>query len=217
MNQEPDHRLLRRALDGCTDELPALVRRFSPIIQARTVRVLGRLHHLDQRRTRQEVEEFVQHVFLSLFDDDAAALRSWRPEGGLSLDNWIGLIAERQVLSLVRTRKRNPWTEDPVPAEDLDGVVQSPGPEAQAVGRDLQEQLLDRIQERLSPLGWQLFGLLYIQELSVNEAAVHAGMSHEAIYAWRSRLRRLAREMYQELLSETKITPRIPLREAGNS
>jgi hypothetical protein len=63
--------------------------------------------------------------------------------------------------------------------------------------------LLDRLREELSPLGWRLFDLLFIRELSLPEVKAESGLSDDAVYAWRSRLRRLA----QRLLAEMSGTP----------
>ncbi|MCH9648987.1 MAG: sigma-70 family RNA polymerase sigma factor [Deltaproteobacteria bacterium] len=217
MNAEPpapitesDAALLQLALSGRSDYLGKLVERWTPVIQARVVRVLKRQGYAGGPRIQQEVEEFVQQVFVSLFESRGEALRAWKPERGLSLDNWVGLIAERQVLSLVRTRKRNPWTEEPVVMAELDGASQEPGPEDQALSRDVLGRLLDRLQERVSPLGWRLFQLLFLQELEIEEIAQRTNLTAAAIYAWRSRLRRLARSLRSEILSETEVPSRIP-------
>lgn len=207
---ETDVHVLEQALSGNPEVLPSLVDRWTPVIQARVVRVLKRGGYMNDSRTRQEIEEFVQQVFVSLLESHGKALRAWQPERGLSLDNWVGLLAERQVLSLVRTRKRNPWTEEPVVADELDRSSNQPGPEAETLSRDALGRLLNRLQIRLSPLGWRLFRLLYLEELSVAAAADQCGLSMAATYAWRSRLRRTALELHSDLMSKTTARPRKP-------
>jgi RNA polymerase sigma-70 factor, ECF subfamily len=59
--------------------------------------------------------------------------------------------------------------------------------------------LLDRLREKLSPLGQRLFELLFVQEMSPEETMAATGLSADAVYAWRSRLRRLARKLLAEL------------------
>jgi len=56
--------------------------------------------------------------------------------------------------------------------------------------------------EELSPLAWHLFDLIYLQQLSVADVIAATGMSADAVYAWRSRLARLARERYSEITGE---------------
>ncbi len=210
MTGENDVHVLEQALSGKPEALPPLVDRWTPVIQSRVVRVLRRSGYINDARTHQEIEEFVQQVFVSLLEGQGKALRAWQPERGLSLDNWVGLLAERKVLSLVRTRKRNPWTEEPVVADALDRSSDHPDPEAEALSRDALGRLLDRLKIRLSPLGWRLFEILYLEEQSVAAAADQCGLTMAAAYAWRSRLRRTATELHADLMSKAATRPRNP-------
>src|SRR5687768_1618744 len=69
------------------------------------------------RDLRQEVEDLTQEVFVALFADDARALRLWDPARGASLANFVGLLAEREVASILRSGRRSPWTEDPTASD----------------------------------------------------------------------------------------------------
>ncbi len=143
-----------------------------------------------------------QEVFLVLFNEDARILRSWNPERGLSLENFVGFVTERQVVSILRTGKRNPWKEDPTLTEQLDRTDPAAGPEDTVAGRHVLRQLLRRLEEQLSPLGRQLFDLIYLREKTVAEIRQETGLRSDAVYAWRSRLRRLARKLLTEMMSE---------------
>ena len=201
---EPDSpEALKLALTGDAASLWTIVDSWAPVVQARVVRVLNRQGYRRGPRIRQEVEDLVQEVFVSLFEKDARALRSWKPEGRLSLQNWVGLIAEQQVTMILRTRKRNPWTEDPTPIGRLDRPAESANPQDVTIAADKLERLLDLLQEELSPLGWTLFKKLYVEEASVAEVVNALGMSREAVYAWRSRLRRTSRQLRARLMSES--------------
>ncbi|HET9227380.1 MAG TPA: hypothetical protein VFR31_11985, partial [Thermoanaerobaculia bacterium] len=123
----------------------------------------------------------------------------WQAERGLSLENFVGLVAERQVVSFLRSGKRNPWKEDPSPVEELDEPAMESGPEEVAASREQLGLLLDRLREKLTPLGYQIFLLLFVQELSIPEIMAATGLSADAVYAWRSRLRRLARQLLAEV------------------
>lgn len=177
------------------------VRRMTPVVQARVARKL--LSFRDRsaagRDVRQEVEDLTQEVFLALFADDARVLKSWRPERGLSLANFVGLVAERLAVSILRSPRRSPWSGDPTLDETLDAFGTAPSAEREAVSRDTLARLLDRLDEELSPLGRQLFDLLLVQEVPVDEATARTGLSSDALYTWRSRLRRVARRLLSEL------------------
>lgn len=209
MSNMVDATLLESALAGDSPALAAVVDGWTPIVQARVVRVLSRRGYRNSPRIRQEIEDFVQEVFVALFENEARALRSWKPTGGLSLNNWVGLIAERQVLTILRTGKRNPWTEEPTPIETLDMPTQSRDPQAVAIASDKFGRLLERLQEELSPLGWTLFTKLYVEEASVDTVVEAFEMTADAVYAWRSRLRRTARRLERDLMSEERTSDRI--------
>ena len=198
--------LVRSALAGDPTALNRLVAVLTPVVQARVARTLMAHRFLlaGGRDMRQEVEDLSQDVFLELFSRDAHVLRSWQAELGLSLDNFVGMVAERKVWSFLRSGRRNPRKEDPsIPLEELKAEVPEPGPEKVAAGREHLALLLDRLREELSPLGWWLFELLFVQELSVNEVRDASGLSADAVYAWRSRLRSLARKLQAEMSGNT--------------
>src|ERR1043165_6392663 len=143
--------LLRRALEGDPTALTELVARLTPVIQARVTRTLLVRRSLlaGGRIVRQEVEDLSQDVWVLLFDRDARVLRSWDPERGLSLPNFVGLVAERDVSSYIRNGRRNPrkeelWMTD----EELDAVASDPGPAEIAISREKLSLLLDRLREK---------------------------------------------------------------------
>ncbi len=195
--------LVRRALARDPAAQTKLVAVLTPVIQARVTRtLLARRHRLAGGRVvRQDVEDHSQDVLLALFSRDAHVLRDWQPGRGLSLQNFVGLVAERQVLSFLRSRRRNySWKEDPIlTEEELERESPEIGPEDFAASRELLSLLLDRLREELSPLGWQMFELLFVQELSQAEVEAATGLSADAVYQWRRRLRLLARKLLAEI------------------
>lgn len=201
MDHEDSADLVHRALAGDPTALTRLVAGLTPVVQARVARtLLARRSRLGGGRdVRQEVEDLAQEVFLSLFSRDGRVLRAWDSERGLSLENFVGLVAERQVVSFLRSGKRNPWKEDPTAAEELEAAAPDQSPEQVTASREQLGLLLDRLREEVSPLGWRLFDLLFVRELSLPEVRAESGLSDDAVYAWRSRLRRLARRMLHEM------------------
>lgn len=211
MDAEDSVRLVREALAGDQAALTRLVAQLTPVIQARVARtLLARRSQLGgDRNVRQEVEDLTQDIFLSLFVKGGHVLRSWESGRGLSLKNFVGLVSERQVVSFLRSGKRNLWREEPFPLEDLDGAAAERGPEEVTASREQLRLLLERLREKLSPLGCHLFELLFVQELSVTETMANSGLSADAVYAWRSRLRNLAQDLQAELSGKAEL-PRKP-------
>ncbi|HEY0782630.1 MAG TPA: hypothetical protein VGE98_09260 [Thermoanaerobaculia bacterium] len=188
---------LHGALEGDEACCRRLVVALTPTIQSRVARTLrlccgGRT----AGRTRQQVEDLVQDIFCHLFANDGKVLRSWRPELGLSLVNFVGLVAKRQTLSVLRSPRRSPLTEDPTDPDDLDGPSGAASPEREVASREQLSLLLKKLREKLSDLGWTMFDLLFIQELDVDEVVQRTGQTPDAVYAWRSRLRQLARSLW---------------------
>jgi RNA polymerase sigma factor (sigma-70 family) len=191
---------IRRALAKDEAARDRLVRRLTPVIQKRVARglLLWRTGAAAGRNIRQEVEDLVQEIFLILFADEEKVLRSWQPDRGLGLLNFVGLVAERRTASFLRNVKWSPWTEDPTPPEDFTQASPESGPEEITASREQLSLLLRRLKEELSPLGWHLFDLLFLQELPIEEVARQTGMTPAAVYQWRSRLRRLASRLLDE-------------------
>lgn len=206
---------IENALNGQATLIGQLVDELTPIVQARVARTL--LRWGGGRDIRQEVEDFTQDVFLALFDEDGRILRGWQPDRGLSLQNYVGLVAERQSISILRSGKRSPWKEDPTLSDELDSIDQRDDPEQVAAARQKLRLLWWHMTEQLSPLGRQLFDLLFIQEKPVEEVVRITDMSPDSLYAWRSRLRRLAKKLAKEIhqmdeesLSDPTRRPRKP-------
>ncbi len=202
MNLEDTIALVERALAGDPAAQDQLVAMLTPVIHKRVSRTLlaRRSFLAGGRDLHQEVEDQVQEVLLKLFARDGHVLRSWQPERGLSLENFVGLVAEREVLSFLRSGPRNPRKEDSsFTAEELDTPTPDSNQEVRTASREFLSLLLDRLHEELSPLGWWLFQLFFVQDLSPAEVQEKTGLSAFAVYAWRSRLRRLAKKLRAEM------------------
>jgi RNA polymerase sigma-70 factor (ECF subfamily) len=194
--------LVHLALAGDAGGLRRFVDELTPIVQARVARALSRSRagRAQARSVEQEIEDLTQEVFVALFDDDARALRAWDPARGLSLPNFVGLVAEHQVATILRSGRRNPWKEEPTVNDDLDrsaGTVDDAAPRVES--RDFFARLLDRLRVELTPRGLELFGMLLVEGRSVEDACERTGMSADAVYAWRSRLGKIVRRLAAEM------------------
>ncbi|MEJ7732504.1 MAG: sigma-70 family RNA polymerase sigma factor [Polyangiaceae bacterium] len=193
----------------------------APLVQARVAKALLRRHRAGVRRAvREEVLDLTQEVFVALFERDGRLLRAWDPERGLSLPNFVGLIAEREVSSILRSGVRSPFALDDALTEDALEPLEAPmGVEADVASRETLEKLLDGLRARLSPLGLQMFRLLFVEERTVEEICESMRMRPDAVYAWRSRLTRLAVEIERDFagdgpgMSDPAHAPPIPDKE----
>jgi DNA-directed RNA polymerase specialized sigma24 family protein len=183
--------------------MQALFVHVAPIIQARVARALLRRSRTSSRDPRQELRDMVQEVFVSLLADDGKTLRAWRAERGMSLENFVGLVAERQVASILRTGKRSPWKDEPV--DDADLTLHAGSSDADgmaALSRDMLQVLLERLEEELTPKMLLLFRALWVEERPVAEICGMMEMQPDAVYAARSRITKRARAIAAELERE---------------
>ncbi len=191
---------VRAALAGDADAVAQLVDTITPIVQARVARALLRRPHA-RRDVRQEVADLTQDVFVALFSDDAKALRAWDPARGLSLLNFVGLLAERRVASLMRIKHHAAWLQEAAADTIEEGplTAATDAPESLVMSRLTVEHLLEALRASLSPRGLELFYRLYVDEQSVEDVCAATGLNVGAVYQWKRRLGRAARTALAEL------------------
>lgn len=188
------------AIDGVLAGDDAAIAQFvstmTPVIQARVSRCLMKGTPRDIRR---DVEDYSQDVYAHLFADNAKILRRFDSSQGLSLRNYVGMVAERRVISQLRSSKNNPWRENVSLENEPIPLCGRGSPEREASGQSTLDALLNHLRTTLSPLAWRLFQLLYVHDLSVTEVCAETDLTSDAVYAWRSRLRKAARNAQDQL------------------
>ena len=202
-----DQHLVDAALRGDSHSLQALFSHLLPIIRRRVELSLTRRRSGLQARYRQQCEDLVQEVVVRMLQHDGHVLRSWCPERGLSLSSFAGLLAEREVGMHLRSAKRSGRREDATEAERLQlawhaclqaRVASTVGPHGELENRELLRALLRELHTRLSEPGRRALRLLFVEDADIEHAAAITGWSRGALYAWRSRITRLAREIYAQ-------------------
>lgn len=197
--------LVLRALKGDRAAVRHLIGALTPVVQARVSRALWA--HRSQARgrdLRQETADLIQEVFVALFEKDGKALRAWDPDRGSNLQNFVGLIAERQVMSVLRSRRRNPWSEDPTEQQDMDIRPVAADAEERVASREQLSTLYARLRGQLTPRGLELFELHVVRGRGVPELSAAFDMTPDAIYAWKSRLKRTLKKLHEELKNERR-------------
>jgi DNA-directed RNA polymerase specialized sigma24 family protein len=198
-----DRRRVLAAIAGDELAIRDLVRELTPVIQSRVARVLVRTRGASAGSVlRQDVLDVSQQVFERLFADNGMILRTWNREAGLSLMAFVGLIAERDAVTVVRSRKLNPTTEAPTDDAALESTLAHVDIEGVMLTRSVVRVLVERLERALSPLGVRVFRALFVDERDVESAGKELGLSAEAIYQWRTRIRQTARQLAAELHHE---------------
>jgi DNA-directed RNA polymerase specialized sigma24 family protein len=201
MSHAQDRALVESALGGDAAATRALVERLVPAIEARVTYALSRYKRREQ--VAQVAPDLTQHVFLMLFEQNGRRLRAWQADLGASLSTFVGLIAEREVIAVLRRPRRNPWTEAPTEHDELARRVGVGGDEeAHVANRQLLDAVLDRTLARLDERGLVLFQRLVVEEADCGEVAREMKMTLAALYMWKSRFAKLAQEIADEIHQE---------------
>ncbi len=150
-----DLALLEGAFRGDEAMRTELVLRLLPTVEAR-VRATA-LRRRREHEVDQVAADMTQQLFLSLFENGARKLRAWNPARAASLPSFVGLIAEREVLSSLRRARRNPFKET---ATETGALELHLGPndrvEHLLMQRDFVDRVLDRALESLGTSGGSL-------------------------------------------------------------
>jgi RNA polymerase sigma factor (sigma-70 family) len=188
-----------RALGGDRRAMTALVKALRPVIQAAVGSALLKVMIGERRDPRQEVRDMVQDVFASLLAHDGRTLRAWDPGRGGSLPTFVGLVAHRHVAGMLRSKRRNPYTEPP--ASDVIELhsTEGTGIEPWMESREQLDHIYEGLEQQLGDRGLLLFEMLYVQERSVEEVMATTGMTRDAIYAWRSRVKKKVLELQRKI------------------
>ena len=179
-----------------------LVAYLMPVVHARATRVLlahGRGRAMSNLRAT--VEEYVQLVMGKVFTDRAHVLRLWSEDGGLSLKNWVGRFATLRCRDQVRSGKRDPWRHEATPPEHF--ARMAVGSNAVAVeAADFWQTVRSTVLEGQTEQGREMFRLLFEEDRSTEEIREATGLSSDAVFQWRRRLRVTIRKAWQAHVSE---------------
>lgn len=184
---DPDLRLLRRALAGHGAAMRRLVDRLLPVIRARVRRRIG--------GPPEQREDVVQDVWVYLLSDGGRVLRRFDPEKGSSLEGFVGMLTERQIIDLQRVARAAKRGADKVVHDDA-ALARAPDartPEEAAITADLVERLGAHLHQVLSGTGQLVFRLIYTDHCTPAEAAEAMGVKIQVVYNWQHRIRKEVR------------------------
>ena len=172
---------IRATLDGDTTAYGNIVRRYQNAIAARMWRFT---------RDRTELEELVHDVFVQAY----TSLKGFR--GSAPFEHWLNRIATRVGYRFWKDRQRR--REQAVPLEDWDLPAEGDDPMAAGEAAELVHSLLAQLpaRDRL------VLTLVYLEELSIAEAAERTGWSQTMVKVQAHR----ARKKLKALLDKQGLT-----------
>lgn len=188
--------LLRGCLAGDLQEVRRFVDTFTPLIRARARQVLfGARGGYGRLVSQQDLDDLVQSTFEVLFKDGARTLRNFDPSRGMSLDGYVGQIAQREAHNFMDRRRADKrgggQSEVPLDAGDalpLQVPSSLPGPDQQLESQGTLVALQSALFERLSEKGQLFFRLMFVEELETEEIVQSLGVTRDVVYTWRRRI-----------------------------
>jgi RNA polymerase sigma factor (sigma-70 family) len=197
---------IERATNGDGRAAAELVTALLPVIRRRVASALLKEEASWGRPVTVDVEDLTQEVLLALFADGGRILKAWAPERGLGFDQFVGFVARRHALSILRSGRKGPLNAHPTDPVDLENLP----PESRCRDalrstetRQSLERLTLELHRRLSPAGVDMFRRLFVEEESVSDIARTTGRSAESVYQWRARIRKAALEVRTSLPLES--------------
>jgi len=167
-----------------------------PILHVSLARLFLR-RGFDGQTSRDQAREACQEVYrVFLLEDRGSRARKWDPDRG-SFEHYIGLFANDFISGKLRKT-----TEVPLPGagDTTEIIVDDRSTTDEIVGsREIVSKVVHRLLEELEELGREMFQLLFVEHREVDEVCEQMGMTHDAVYQWRSRLVRRMRAIALDL------------------
>jgi RNA polymerase sigma-70 factor, ECF subfamily len=167
-----------------------LVRRYRPIILRCISGVLSR----SRITSGSDTEEVYAEVMASLWRDDMKKLRLHDPARGARLGSWLGLLAKNAAHDFLRSNARRNVTD---PVDDIGelGAADQASPLDEML-RDEHKARVERLLAEVTERDRELFVLIVLRGLSVDEVATAMGISPKTVYTKKHKLlHRLATRM----------------------
>jgi RNA polymerase sigma-70 factor (ECF subfamily) len=127
----------------------------------------------------EDVREIYAIFCLQLLANDKAKLRSYEPERGSRLGSWIGLLASHAAYDFLRTRRREPRTEDVFEAIELASDARDPHELCELRER---ARLAGALLESFSAKDREFMALYFGESLEPEAIAARMNISVKTVY-----------------------------------
>ncbi|MCH9683718.1 MAG: sigma-70 family RNA polymerase sigma factor [Deltaproteobacteria bacterium] len=155
--------------------------------------------HMGHDRSSNDRQDLLQDALVELFRSGAQELRRWSPQGGLSLEGFVRLIARRFVARkiVVKAQRRERFLSTAPDALDAVGPID--GLDDNLARQHDLDVVLRELHARMSDRDRVLFTRLFIEEQPSAAVAREVGMSIDALKKWRTRIYIRAQRIATEL------------------
>jgi RNA polymerase sigma-70 factor (ECF subfamily) len=187
--ESSDIDLVQRLLRGDTGARNAMLERLQPTVRQRVSRVLVRQGSV----SAYDANDLLQDVMILLLEKQERILGLWDPERGLSLDSFVGLVAQRTATTILRSGRKAGWAEHPTEGSALPVAIDLETPEHHIAQREELALIFARVRARLSARGVVLMEALLESPEAIELVRKRLQMSSAAVHSFRNRLRVLWR------------------------
>jgi RNA polymerase sigma factor (sigma-70 family) len=167
------------------------------------IRVCVRHSKINQHTLFYEDQDFVQEIWLRLLSDGGRILRQYNAARGTSFEQYISMIARREIGNLLRKERANKRSSrltvelkgnieaelSPYTADTADRYIES---------RDLVKKLNRWLRSVLSSHGIDILNATFLDGLDATVAAKNLGVSVQTVYNWQHKIRTLSRRFLSD-------------------
>ncbi|TQV72263.1 sigma-70 family RNA polymerase sigma factor [Aliikangiella marina] len=190
--------LVKQAAAGDRLSIRELIKRITPTIQVSAAQTISNYSFQNEStHTHAEIADYCQDVFMHLFDKQCKVLLSWDPQKGMSLKSFISLITKRRVISCLRSHKKTDILDEKIINEKID-TLKTPNEQHRFSNHNFLINLIRALKDTISEQGYEVFVMLFLYEQSIEEVSKSTGLSKNAIYVWKNRIRNQARSIARD-------------------
>lgn len=173
-------------INRCADNKPGYRTHFIKCYKATVRSAIINLFKQQSYLGHESVDDLIQDVFLSMFENNGERLRSFKGRNNCSLKTWIRVVASRKALNYLRRLYLQDKMHDNLKFGESQGRI----PHAEKIL--LQQEQISFIKDeisRLSDLDRLVFQMLYEDGFSYNKVADACQITKGALYTRVSRIK----------------------------
>ncbi|MCX4240544.1 sigma-70 family RNA polymerase sigma factor [Paraliomyxa miuraensis] len=176
---------IARMLDGGPGAREPLFRTLITFIHKEAARHLSRF----PETTKDDVLDLVHDVCVALLENDGRTMRAWNPLRGRNLESYIRMVTRCRLISRDHKALRRLPAAPIMRLDEAQPADDAKNPEDSFANAMLLQRIMDELDGELGDRDRLLFHLLYVEQVSSQEAGALADMTEGAINTWKHRLK----------------------------
>lgn len=146
--------------------------------------------------SQDEAGELFNEIFLSLFDNDFAKLKSFKWKNDCSLATWLRVIASRKTIDYLKSKYRMSKMLD-INSPEVNEQLKVESESEEVVLDGEREEIFERAISQLSPEEINFVNLCFIKEIEPEKIAQMLGITVSSVYSRKNRIREKIRRIVE--------------------